>query len=475
MVRSLRERFRNRSRSERTTFPVVRTHPYNLPHRTDRHPGFTASTRFPRIRSCPSRSTCPKPSPHPHVRDLLDILEITRRLAATPELDTLLAAVEESTRRVIGCERAGVFLHDPHADELFARLATGVTGIRFPADRGIAGAAFRGGELIHVPDAYAEPRFDPDVDRTTGFRTRDILTCPLVGWDGVPVGVMQAINKLDGGFTRWDEGILRALAAQVGVAIQRHVLLDVLAAEQAQDRELAIARIIQQRLLPAAAPPVPGYDLAGWNQPANETGGDFFDFLPLPEGKLAFAAGDATGHGVGPALMTTGCRAFARAVLSETADLAAAVPRINHLLSADMSPGHFVTAFFGVLDPLAHTLTYLSAGQGPVLMFRGAGGAAAELEVHGPPLGLFPELPFDPPGTIAFEPGDVLVVMTDGFYEWANPDRARFGTDRMGDAVRAAAGLAAEEVIRGAYAAVTAFAAGTPQHDDLTAVVVKRR
>jgi phosphoserine phosphatase len=411
----------------------------------------------------------------PRVRDLLGILEITRRLAATPELDTLLAAVEESTRRVIGCERASVFLHDVHTDELYSRLATGASGIRFPADRGVAGAALRGGELIHVPDAYADPRFNPDVDRATGFHTTNVLACPLVGWDGVPVGVMQAINKADGGFTPWDETVLRTLAAQVGVAIQRQVLLEALAAKQAIDRELAIAHMIQQRLLPAAAPPVPGYDLAGWNQPAAETGGDFFDFLPLPEGRLALAVGDATGHGVGPALMTTGCRAFARAVLSETWDLAAAIPRVNHLLCADMSPGHFVTAFFGVLDPHSHRLTYLSAGQGPVVLFRGAGGMAVELDVHGPPLGLFPELPFDPVGTVEFEPGDVLVLLTDGFYEWANPNRERFGSERMGVAIRAVSGLASGEVIREAYKAVTAFAAGTPQHDDLTAVVVKRR
>jgi phosphoserine phosphatase len=408
------------------------------------------------------------------VRDLLAILEITRRLTATSELDPLLSAIETSTRRVIGCERASVFLHDAPAGELYARLATGVSAIRFPADRGVAGAAFCCGSVLHVPDAYADTRFNPEVDRATGFRTRNILARPLVGWDGVPVGVMQAINKTNGGFTPWDEVVLRTLAAQVGVAIQRQVLLEALHEKQALDHELAIARMIQQRLLPASAPPVPGYDLAGWNQPANATGGDFYDFLPLPEGRLALAVGDATGHGVGPALMSTGCRAFARAVLSESAELAAAVPRVNHLLSADMSPGHFVTAFFGVLDPQTHRLTYLSAGQGPVTVFR-TDGTTVELDVHGPPLGLAPDLPFDPPGVVELHPGDLIVLLTDGFYEWANADRERFGTERMGQTIRASSGLAAEDVIRAAYAAVTAFALGAPQHDDLTAVVLKRR
>ena len=407
------------------------------------------------------------------VRDLLAILEITRQLAATAELEKLLLAVEESTRRVIGCERAAVFLHDKQSDELYSRLATGVTGIRFPAGRGIAGAAFRGGELIPVPDAYADARFNPEVDRITGFRTRNILACPLLGWDGVPVGVMQAVNKIEGAFDTWDETMLHTLAAQVGVAIQRQVLLGTLAVKKAQDKELAIAKMIQQRLLPAAAPPVPGYDIAGWNQPAAETGGDFYDFLPLPEGRLALAVADATGHGVGPALMTTSCRAFTRAVFTDTTDVANALPRINKLLAADMTRGNFVTAFLGVLDPAAHRLTYLAAGQGPVFVYR-ADGSVAMLDIHGPPLGLFADLEYDPPGTVTFEPNDVVVLMTDGFYEWSNPTKERFGVQRMQDVIRAALGLSATELIRAAYGAAMSFACGTTQQDDLTAVIVKR-
>src|SRR5213078_1471579 len=95
--------------------------------------------------------------------------------------------------------------------------------------------------------------------------------------------------------------------------------------------------------------------------------------LPLAGGRLALALGDATGRGVGPALIVTGCRAYTRAALLDTPDLTVAVPRINVLLSADLSPGHFVTAFFGILDPATHRLTYLSAGLGPVLISRADG------------------------------------------------------------------------------------------------------
>ena len=420
----------------------------------------------------------PTPTGHDsdrRVRDLMAVLDIARRLAVTPELDPLLTAVEESARRVLGCERASVFLHEPRTDELYVRLGTDIHGVRFPADRGIAGAAFKSGAVIVVPDAYADPRFNPAVDRETGYVTRNILTCPLVGWDGVPVGVMQAGNKTAGSFDEWDEGLCRTLAAQAGTALQRQTLLDTWHEKQKQDRELAIARMIQQRQLPAEPPRVAGYELAGWSHPAEATGGDFYDFLPIPGGRVAVTVGDATGHGVGPALMSTACRAFARATLADGGgDLAAAVARVNRLLCDELDPGHFVTAFFGVLDPAANRLTYLSAGQGPVLFYRAGARSAAELPTHGPPLGIMPEMPYDAPEEVDLRPGDWLMLVTDGFYEWEGPGGERFGTERAVRVLREAGASPPAEVIRAAYAAVTAFAAGTPQADDLTAVVVRR-
>lgn len=408
------------------------------------------------------------------VRDLLAVLDIARRLAVTAELDTLLAAIGESARAVLGCDRVSVFLHDPHTNELYVRLGADISRVRFPADRGIAGAAFQSGEVILVPDAYADPRFNPAVDKETGYHTRNILTCPLVGWDGQPVGVMQAVNKTDGAFGEWDEELCRALAAQAGTAIQRQRLLDTWHEKQKQDRELDIARMIQRRQLPAEPPRVPGYEVAGWSQPAEKTGGDFYDYLRLSDGRVVISLGDATGHGVGPALVTTACRALARAAMSVGDDLPTAVARVNRLLCDELDSGNFVTAFFGVLDPVAHRLTYQSAGQGPILLYRAGSRAAAELPTHGPPLGIMPDMPFDPPEEVDLRPGDWLVMMTDGFYEWEGPGGERFGSERLVRVLRAAGASAPADVIRSAYAAVVEFAAGHPQADDLTAVVVRR-
>ena len=191
----------------------------------------------------------------PHTRqieDLQALLQVTRELAANTELLPLLTCVEHAARRVLGCERATVFLYDTATDELVSQLATGVEEIRFSADRGIAGEVVRTGQVIHVPDAYADARFNPEIDRRTGFRTHNLLSFPLLGMDNRTVGVLQVLNKRSGDFTAWDREVVQALGAQVGVAVQRQMLMDAHAEKLRLQRDLNIARQIQQGLLPTA-------------------------------------------------------------------------------------------------------------------------------------------------------------------------------------------------------------------------------
>jgi len=125
------------------------------------------------------------------LEDLQAVLEVTRALAATTDLETLLQAIERPARQVLRCERASVFLYDPDHNELSSRIATGIQEIRFPADRGIAGRVVQTGHSLNVPDAYADPRFNPQIDRKTGWRTRSVLSVPDLPPIHVPT-VMRA-------------------------------------------------------------------------------------------------------------------------------------------------------------------------------------------------------------------------------------------------------------------------------------------
>ncbi len=409
----------------------------------------------------------------PSASDLMEVLEVARSLAASPELQPLLEQVEASVLRVLDCDRAGVFVFDERTNELAGRAVTGEPGLRFPADRGIAGTVLREGTAIRIEDAQLDPRFNPEVDRRTGYRTRSLLTVPVRDWADRPIGVLTALNKRGGPFTARDEALAAALSVQVGVAIQRQLLLDQSEERKRFERDLEVARKIQQGLMPRRPPKVPGVDVAGWNLPADETGGDFFDLQALDDGLLALTVADVAGHGIGPALLVAECRAFIRATLTQARDPARLVELVNVLLTEDLPEDRFITLFFGLVNPADGLLRYNSAGHGPNLVYRGSSGLVEELPPHGPPLGVAPDMP-KVQTDVPLQPGDILAIFTDGFSEWANPSGEQFGADRLGASVARNRDLPAARLITAIHEELLAFTDGTPQPDDLTAVILKR-
>ncbi len=399
------------------------------------------------------------------------ILDVTREMALTTDLDALLQRIISAACRVLSCARATVFLYDPQRHEFTSRVATNVESIRFSADLGIAGAAASQHRIINVPDAYADPRFNRAVDQETGFRTRSLLTVPLESLDHKLMGVLQALNKEGGAFVEQDEKMAELLAAQAGVALQRWRLLQEYADKQRIARDLEIARRIQQNLLPAQQPTVEGYRIAGWNRSADETGGDCYDFIPLADGRLAVLLADATGHGIGAALIIAQCRSLTRAMLSMTSDLRVLAERVNRLLAEDLTGDRFVTAFLGILDPVTHVLEFVSAGQGPLLLVTPAG---TEIQnATGPPLAVLPDTDYEI-SRITFAPGTALVLLTDGFYEARDPADEEFGCERVVRHIQAEQHQPPTRVIQTLHEKIREFCGANPQADDLTAVIVRR-
>lgn len=406
-------------------------------------------------------------------RKLRLVLDVARRMAVTTELDVLLHTIVEASCRVLECERATIFLYDPGRNELYSRAATGTGEIRFSADRGIAGAAVRERQAINVPDAYADARFNPEIDRRTGFRTRNILAFPLENLDGDLIGVLQTLNKRKRPFDEADIELARVLSAQAGVAIQRWFLLEAYAEQQRMKRDMDIARSIQQGLFPKEMPRLKGYEILGWNRPADETGGDAYDFVPLAGGRLAILLADATGHGIGSALIIAQCRAMIRAMLTETQDLSRVANRVNSLLTEDLNDGLFVTAFIGILDPERHRVQYIAAGQGPLMLVPPQGPADVRMATA-PPLGVVGQATYSADHGFDLRPGEVLALLTDGFYEACDERDDLFGEERVTKLIQARRVMRLASIIEDLHAAVRAHAGTRPQMDDLTAVLIRR-
>jgi len=350
-------------------------------------------------------------------RRLEAILEVTRHLASEPRLDPLLARIADETCSLLDAERSTLFLYDAARDELYSRMATKseIKEIRFPADRGIAGAVAKQKTCLNIPDAYADPRFNPDVDKKTGWRTRNILAVPMLNLEGALVGVLETMNKRNVPFAPDDEMLLGALAAQAGVALERARLLEEFLAKRRLENEMELAHDIQVGLLPQVPPPLAGFELAGWSLPSEYAGGDFYDLFPWGEGMIGLMIGDAVGHGVGPAILATEVRALVRALALHSKEPDAVLTDANRLLAADVSEGRFVTLALAAISSDG-SVRYASAGQGPLHVLR-RGGAVTTLDSTGMPLGIIADAPVGAGPALELGAGDALLFISDGIFE----------------------------------------------------------
>jgi serine phosphatase RsbU (regulator of sigma subunit) len=210
------------------------------------------------------------------------------------------------------------------------------------------------------------------------------------------------------------------------------------------------------------------------SRPADETGGDYYDWQQLPDGRLLVVLADVTGHGIGPALVMAVCRAYARASAAVISDPAPLMRRLNELLLADLPDGRFITLAIALLSPDG-TVELVSAGHGPTLLYRAADAAITSFGGDGLPLGLMPDERYEPVARFTMHPGDVLLLLTDGFFEWQrHPDREAFGIERLEQTLKDHATRAPADLLTALDHAATTFAAGAKQQDDVTAVVIRR-
>ena len=402
------------------------------------------------------------------------ILEVTRKLAAPFDLDTMLSEVVNASREVLDADRATVFLFDEQNDELVVRVGTGLEQIRIPADKGIVGESAQTRQIINVPDCYADARFNRAIDKQTGYRSRCMLTIPLIGYEESLVGVLQILNKNEGVFDENDEFVAQALAAQAAVVLHRAKITEQIIASERLGREISVARDVQMGTLPKDMPQIEGYEFGGAFSPTDQTGGDLYDFIPLGPDRLFMLMGDATGHGIGPALSATQVRAMLRVALRLQSSLDDAFIHINDQLCEDLPDDRFVTGFFGLLDAATHSVRFHSGGQGPIMHFQAVMG---EYDWHPAttfPLGYMPHTELDAPHIAVLEPGDVLGLISDGIYEYENEEGVQFGRRGVMRVLDANPDAGAQHLVDLIMDAAREHGGSAPQADDITIVLARR-
>lgn len=402
------------------------------------------------------------------------LFEATRLLNSTLDLSELLDLILTIARDEVKADRGTVFMFDRNRNELWSIVASGLDHqeIRMPFGVGVAGHVVQTGETVNVADAYTLPFFEPSFDQRFRYQTKSLLCLPIRHRTGEIVGVIQLLNRRDGArFTADDEEFMNKLSSHIAMALENSRLHHEMVEKQRMERDLALARTIQQRLLPESPPVVPGFDIAVVNEMCYEVGGDYYDLLNLGPQTLLVVIADVEGKGVSSALVMSNLQATLRALVMHLHSLEVLALSLNDMICQDTKSGKFLSIFLGLVDTRGNKLHYINAGHVPPLLISGRSGAHKPLDKGGTVVGLFPNAEYVR-GTEKLRAGDILVCCTDGILEANDRSGEEFGTERLAAAVTHVQQRPAQEIVDHVMREVRDF--GTGEHvDDKVLLVVK--
>lgn len=401
------------------------------------------------------------------------LTEASKALGSTLDLQELLGRILEVAKTHAEAERGTLFLVDDATDEIWSLIAHGMERqeIRLPLGKGIAGHVAKTGETVNILDAYADPRFNPEVDQQSGFRTRNILCLAIRNKSGKIIAALELLNRKDGPFTDEDIDILVTLSGHMALALENARLHQVLLEKERMEKELALARGIQRSLLPETTPLVEGFDIALLNQPCYEVGGDYYDFLTLGPNSLLVVIADVEGKGVSSAMVMSNLQATLRALVLQLHALNEIAEALNKMILADTRGGKYMSIFLGLLDTKRHAIHYINCGHVPPAVVR-PNHETISLTEGGMVIGLFPGVEFER-GIVRLQSGDIMLLCTDGITEAMDADQEEYGTERLVKCVQGVSDKNASEIVAEVSADVARYSRHGTHVDDKVMMVIK--
>jgi sigma-B regulation protein RsbU (phosphoserine phosphatase) len=398
--------------------------------------------------------------------------EIAAELTSILELDPLLERVGQLLRRLIDYQMFSILLLDEKGETLITRYAWRFGSAHapmrnVPITSGLVGVAVREWRMVNVPDVSQDARYVAE-----NPETRSELIVPLFH-KGRIIGVLDLEHTRVGFFNEEHERVLTTLAAQVAVAIENARLYEAVRTQEAQlERDIAMAREVQLRLLPAMAPEMANTEMAVRFLPARTIGGDLYDFVDYGPGRTAIVLGDVSGKAVPAALFAALVSGIMRSAAQHRPEPAAMLAQLNDAMQERKLESQYVTMLFALWNDESRTLQVANSGAVQPVLCRL--GQAETVRAEGFPLGLFPDVSYDEL-TLATEPGDVVLFVSDGILDAENTEGEMYGPERLADMLCSRREQPAQEIADAILSDVSRFQGEQERFDDETVIVMKVR
>ena len=407
------------------------------------------------------------------LRRLQQVVAAAERIHSTLDLDTILATFLELSVRELDCEGGTIYSLDRETGELESRHVISsieVDRIRLEPGQGIAGRVALSGVPAIVEDTESDEGFTEAIDRLSGFRTVNTIAFPLADQKGEVIGVLQLVNKRQGGFADEDIGFLGELSVFVALAIGNAVLFEERLQMARIEEELAVARQIQEMILPRSEVEVPGFDVKAAFEPCHETAGDYYHLFPGREGTVVVLM-DVSGKGVGAAMVSYGIHAFLSVELQRESDLSLIADRLNRFMLRNLDGKKYATGLLLRVDRDGR-IQYVNGGHPPIIL--GGSGDSRLLGSTALPFGLLTTASYRNE-EVLLDSGELAVLYSDGYNETVNGQDEEFGIDGLVAAIEGGRGLDLDRLSLSLHEALAGFQGDAPTGDDCTLVLLRKR
>ncbi|HMS65470.1 MAG TPA: SpoIIE family protein phosphatase [Ignavibacteria bacterium] len=404
--------------------------------------------------------------------------KISRSISENKPLNVLLNEIMESCKIVMNAEASSLMIYEEKENKLVFRVATGGKGdivklISIDLGEGIAGWVALHKEPLLIEDCYKDPRFNPEFDKKSNFKTKCMICVPMIHREKL-VGVIQVINKKDDQtFSERDLNIFNILASQCAISIENAKLVHVQIQQEALNRELIIARDIQQNLLPSSIPKIKNIEISATLIPAKQVGGDYYNFYKLNENETLFLICDVSGKSISAALIVSTIYSSIVTYFElnkNSFDLKDFVKCLNRVLIESTTSEKFATCWFGIINSESKKIQSINAGHNTTYVFK-KDKTLIELKTGGLFLGCI-DMEFESE-EVQMESGDVLFYYTDGVPEAMNLDLEQYTDERLIKTVQENIDSDSEGIMKAVFNDVKSFVKDADQSDDITIGAVK--